>query len=75
MPLSSFITSVILGIMDSKFKWMFPVVFGALSILIPALIFGYFPLSLDHLFQGSFYSFIPSFIGLGIGGLIKRFKI
>lgn len=69
MPLTSLIMAIILGMKDGNLKWGYPIIFGILGIIIPALVF-----------KGSwdwisiFFSLIPGFIGLLIGLLINKYK-
>ncbi len=72
MPLSSLITSFVLGIANARFKWTFPFIFGVLSLLIQIWVFGY--IAISPLFLCLFFSLIPSLLGLTTGILVKKDK-
>lgn len=69
MPITSLVMGIILGIKDAYLKWGYPILFGLLGIIIPAIVF-----------RGSWdwfyilYSLIPSLLGLTIGILLNKFR-
>lgn len=68
LPLSALICGVLLGLRESKVKWIAPVAFGAAACLIPLLVFQYTEL-------GFFvFIFVFSLIGSVIGHVIRLMR-
>ena len=64
LPVVSFIMSFLLAKVGSTTKYVYPVVFGILGIIIPYIVFN----NLDLI--AVVYSLVPSLLGLGLGRLI-----
>lgn len=69
MPLTSFIMGLILALKDINLKWIYPIIFGVLGMIIPILIF-----SGSWSWISILFSLIPGFLGLLIGLLVSKLR-
>lgn len=65
LPLAGFGCALALGLRSSRTKWLAPVVFGLIALLLPLLVFRYT--------EGTFFWFIfvPSMLGCVIGHIVS----
>lgn len=69
MPALSFLSAMILFLKKLEFKWLYPLVFGLLGILIPPLILAN---SWDWI--SIFFSLTPALLGGAIGYFVENYK-
>lgn len=67
MPIVTFITGFILGIKDSKFKWLYSFVFGLFGVIMPTLI-----LTAAWDMISLLFAFVPALIGVLIGTTVFK---
>lgn len=70
MPIVSLISGIVLGMNDDPLKWIYPIVFGLLGIIIPPFIIvgGWDWIAI-------FFSLIPAIIGLVIGMSMQKTRL
>ncbi len=64
LPFTSFVCTLLLGLRATKLKYLAPILFGGLGLIIPTIIYHYFDTFALN------FSFYPSLFGLIIGHII-----
>jgi EamA domain-containing membrane protein RarD len=69
MPVTSLVAGAFMGALKTRLKWIYPVVFGALGVLVPCAVFG----SLWSVIS-LFFAFIPALAGVLVGSVILKIR-
>jgi len=68
LPITSFFGALILGIIKTYWKWLYPALFGTFGFIITLIVFK----RITHMSFGLY--FIPSLIGLAIGLIVHKIR-
>ncbi len=68
LPLAALISSILIGMRDTKIKWLIPIIFGAIGVFIPWVVFH------NTNEVAVCLAFLPSLIGILSGTAIRTLK-
>lgn len=68
IPITTLVTGLVLGVKNAFLKWLYPVVFGALGVLVPRIATG----ALEFEMVALVIAFTPALLGVALGVLIRK---